>query len=69
MNGKGIFYYNNGDRYDGNWKDDKKNGQGIYYFNNGDRYDGNWKDDKKMEKVFIILITVIVMTVIGKTTK
>ena len=29
MNGKGIYYYANGDKYDGEWKDDKKNGKGI----------------------------------------
>ena len=24
----GIYYYNNGDKYDGEWKDDKMNGKG-----------------------------------------
>jgi caspase 3 len=50
MNGQGIYYFNDGDRYEGNWKDDKRNGQGIHYFNSGDykgdRYKGNFKDDK-----------------------
>ena len=31
------MYYNNGNRYEGDWKNDKKEGKGIYYFNNGDR--------------------------------
>ena len=26
----GIYIYPNGDRYDGNWSEDKKNGQGDY---------------------------------------
>ena len=43
MEGKGIFYYNSGDRYEGDWKNDKIEGKGIYYFNNGDRYEGDLK--------------------------
>lgn len=38
--------YANGDKYDGNWKDGKKNGQGKMNFANGDEYEGLWKDDK-----------------------
>ena len=29
MNGKGIYYYVNGNKYDGEWKDGKMNGKGI----------------------------------------
>ena len=25
---EGIFYYNNGDRYEGDWKNDKRDGKG-----------------------------------------
>ena len=32
--GKGIMYYNNGDRYEGDWKNDKKEGKGKYYYKN-----------------------------------
>ena len=35
MNGKGIFYFNNGDKYDGEFKDDTINGKGILYFKDG----------------------------------
>ena len=28
--GKGIYYYNNGDRYEGDWKNGKREGKGIY---------------------------------------
>jgi hypothetical protein len=38
--------YANGDKYDGNWKDNKKSGQGVMNFVNGNKYDGQWKDDK-----------------------
>ena len=41
MEGKGIFYFNNepwkGDKYEGDWKNDKRTGKGIYYFNSGER--------------------------------
>ena len=29
--GKGIMYFNNGDRYEGDFKNDLKEGKGIYY--------------------------------------
>ena len=35
--GKGIMFYINGDRYEGDFKNDKPDGKGIYYFKNGDR--------------------------------
>lgn len=30
MNGKGLFLFNNGDSYDGNFLNNSKNGYGIY---------------------------------------
>ena len=35
-----------GDRYEGEWKDDKRNGQGKYFWPSGNRYEGEFKDDK-----------------------
>ena len=43
--GKGKFYYNNGNIYVGDLKNDELVGKGIYYFNNGDRYEGGWKNN------------------------
>ena len=51
---KGVMTYNNGARYEGEWKDDKKNGKGIYisshYFNCekniGLKYEGDFFNDK-----------------------
>lgn len=51
----GVFYYNNGRRYEGDWKDGKRNGKGnlqsksigILYFNNGNWYDGEWKSNNR----------------------
>ena len=40
-----ICNYHNGNRYEGYWKNDKKEGFGIYYFLNGDRYEGEWKNN------------------------
>jgi hypothetical protein len=37
--GKGTFYFYNGDRYFGTWKDGKMHGKGVYYFNNRSRYE------------------------------
>ena len=36
-----------GDKYVGEFKDDKMNGQATYTFANGDRYVGEYKDDKR----------------------
>ena len=36
--------YSNGDRYNGEWKNDTMNGIGVYQYANGDRYEGGWKD-------------------------
>ena len=42
-----VYYYNNGDTYDGMFDDDKKNGYGIYVsISTGRKYLGNWKNDK-----------------------
>ena len=46
-NGKGIEFFNNGDMYEGNYKDNKKEGKGIYYFNFGDNYEGDYKNDER----------------------
>ena len=48
--GKGIYYYNNGDKYEGFWKNNKKDGKGIYYYNDGNRYEGEWKNGIKEGK-------------------
>ena len=42
--GKGIMYWNNGDRYEGEWKNNNKNGKGIYYWKDGDIYEGDFKN-------------------------
>ena len=44
--GYGTFYNNEGEVFEGNWKDDKAEGFGIYYYSNGEIYEGNFKEDK-----------------------
>ena len=48
--GKGIIYYNDGDRYEGEFKNDLRDGKGNYYFNDGSRYEGDWKIDLREGK-------------------
>ena len=45
--GQGQMAFNNGDVYDGQWKDNKMHGKGKLTYANGDVYEGDWKDDKK----------------------
>ena len=45
-NGHGTMTWANGDKYVGEFKDEKFNGQGIYTFANGDEYVGEFKDHK-----------------------
>ena len=45
-NGHGTMTFANGDKYVGEFKDQKFNGQGVYTFANGDKYVGEFKDHK-----------------------
>ena len=46
-NGKKI--YNNGDKYEGDLKNDKREGKGKMIYNNGNIFNGEWKDDKEYD--------------------
>lgn len=35
----------NGDSYEGEYMNDKKNGKGIYIWKNGSKYEGNFEND------------------------
>ena len=58
MEGKGIYYYNErpfiGARYEGDWRNDKKEGKGIYYFFNGDRIMGDYSNNKPIGKHVVL---------------
>ena len=47
---KKICYYGNGDVYNGEWKNSKKNGKGIIVYKSGNKYDGYWEEGKKSGK-------------------
>ena len=39
-----IHYYSNGDKYEGEFKDNERDGLGVYWYKeDGWRYEGNWK--------------------------
>ena len=48
--------YNNHDRYEGQFRNGKRERKGIYYFNNGNRYEGYFKNDIEKEKEYCILM-------------
>ena len=54
--GKGIYYYKNGEIYEGDWKNDKREGKGIYYFKNGDRMMGDYLNNRPVGKHVILSI-------------
>ena len=43
--GKGVYYYNSGDRYERDFKNGMSKGKGIIYYKNGDREMGDFYDD------------------------
>ena len=45
--GNGVLTYINGDKYDGEWKNNMMHGQGVFEHNKGDIYNGTWKNNKK----------------------
>ncbi len=46
MNGQGTYTWADGDKYEGQFKDDNMNGQGTYTWANGDKYVGLFVDNK-----------------------
>jgi hypothetical protein len=44
--GRGIYYYKDGSRYEGEYLSGKKHGKGMYTFPNGDKLLGIWQDNE-----------------------
>jgi len=43
----GSYYYINGDKYEGQMKNNKKEGEGTMYYADGGTYEGTWKNDMR----------------------
>mmetsp|Transcript_6090 Transcript_6090/g.18561 ORF Transcript_6090/g.18561 Transcript_6090/m.18561 type:complete len:1275 (-) Transcript_6090:92-3916(-) len=43
VNGKGVYLFRDGSRYQGEWMDGKRHGRGLYHAPDGSVYDGEWK--------------------------
>jgi len=43
----GTYTFTSGNKYVGEWKDDKKHGQGTFTFANGEKYVGEYKDNNR----------------------
>jgi hypothetical protein len=47
VNGQGTYTFAGGEKYVGEWKDNKKHGQGTLTFAGGDKYVGEFKDGQR----------------------
>mmetsp|Transcript_20951 Transcript_20951/g.20033 ORF Transcript_20951/g.20033 Transcript_20951/m.20033 type:complete len:99 (+) Transcript_20951:771-1067(+) len=47
MNGKGVYAWADGRKYDGFYNDDLKEGYGVYTWPDGRKYDGYWLAGKQ----------------------
>ena len=45
--GKGTMTYEDGSKYDGEWKEGKRYGKGTLIYEDGSKYEGEWKNGKK----------------------
>ena len=39
---QGRLELENGDIYEGEWREGRKEGRGVYWYSNGDSYNGGW---------------------------
>jgi hypothetical protein len=47
MHGQGTYTLANGEKYVGEYENDKRHGQGAFTWTNGDKYVGEYKDGKE----------------------
>lgn len=50
VNGFGVYVYENGDIYTGNFKNDKRDGEGSFEYANGETFRGIYKEDNRIGK-------------------
>ena len=46
MHGTGVFTWEDGRKYEGDYYDDKKHGHGVFTWPDGRQYDGTWMNGK-----------------------
>jgi len=58
-NGKGILYFFDGEKYNGDWNNDEMHGNGklniklgIYMYNEGSNYEGELRNNRRNGKGF-----------------
>lgn len=47
MDGKGVFTWPDGRKYEGEYKNDLKEGYGSFWWPNGRKYEGQWLNGKQ----------------------
>ena len=47
MHGKGLFLWEDGRRYEGDYHNDHKHGHGVFTWPDGRIYDGEWLDGRQ----------------------
>jgi hypothetical protein len=47
MHGSGIYSWEDGRRYEGEYQNDLKDGFGVYTWKDGKKYEGFWKEGKQ----------------------
>lgn len=55
MHGKGVYTWQDGRKYEGEYMNDKKHGEGVYVWADGRRYEGEWAFGKQHGKGKYIL--------------
>ena len=50
MDGFGIYTWQDGRKYEGQYKKDKKHGNGVYTWADGRKYDGEWQNGRQHGK-------------------
>ena len=43
----GVYQYENGDKFEGEWLNDNKRNKGVFYYKNGNIYEGDMKGGVK----------------------
>ena len=52
LNGKGTFHWKTGQKYIGEFRDNKRHGKGVMYYINGKiNYSGEWINDKTINQI------------------